>query len=41
MTGLASVLRSKENFAKAVEYLANILKIDANDGKVWGDLGKS
>jgi general transcriptional corepressor CYC8 len=40
MTGIATILRTREQFAKAVEYLQNILKIDANNGEIWGSLGK-
>lgn len=39
MTGIATILRTREQFAKAVEYLQNILKIDANNGEIWGSLG--
>ncbi len=41
MTGIATILRTREQFAKAVEYLQNILKIDANNGEIWGSLGKA
>ena len=39
MTGIAAILRTREQFPKAVEYLQNILKIDANNGEIWGSLG--
>lgn len=41
MTGIATILRTREQFAKAVEYLQNILKIDANNGEIWGSLGRT
>lgn len=41
MTGIATILRTREQFAKAVEYLQNILKIDANNGEIWGSLGRA
>jgi general transcriptional corepressor CYC8 len=41
MTGIATILRTQEQFPKAVEYLRNILKIDTNNGDTWGSLGKS
>jgi general transcriptional corepressor CYC8 len=41
MTGIATILRTREQFAKAVDYLQNILKIDANNGEIWGSLGRS
>lgn len=40
MTGIATILRTREQFPKAVEYLQNILKIDANNGEIWGSLGE-
>lgn len=40
MTGIATILRTREQFAKAVEYLQSILKIDANNGEIWGSLGR-
>lgn len=40
MNAISSILRAQEQFAKAVEYLQNILKFDQNNGDVWGSLGK-
>lgn len=40
MNAISTVLRTKENFPKAVEYLLAILKLEANNGEVWGSLGK-
>ena len=39
MNQISTILRTKENFPKAVEYLQAILKLDANNGEVWGSLG--
>ena len=39
MTAISSILRTREQFGKAIEYLQNILKIDSNNGDVWGSLG--
>ena len=39
MNAISCILRTKENFPKAVEYLQNILKLDNNNGEVWGSLG--
>ncbi|MCJ1433138.1 glucose repression mediator protein [Xylographa pallens] len=39
MNAISCILRTKENFPKAVEYLQAIVKLDANNGEVWGSLG--
>lgn len=39
MNQISAILRTREQFAKAVEYLQAILKIDNNNGEVWGSLG--
>ncbi len=40
MNAISCILRTKENFPRAVEHLQNILKIDSSNGEVWGSLGK-
>lgn len=40
MNAISAILRTQEQFHKAVEYLNNILKLDPNNGDVWGSLGK-
>ena len=40
MNAISCILRTKENFPRAVEYLQGILKLDPNNGEVWGSLGK-
>jgi glucose repression mediator protein len=39
MQAISCILRSRDQFAHAIEYLRTILKIDANNGEVWGSLG--
>lgn len=39
MNAISGILRAKEQFPKAIEYLQNILKIDPQNGEVWGNLG--
>lgn len=40
MNAISLILRTKEKFPRAVEYLQNILKLDGNNGEVWGSLGR-
>lgn len=39
MNAISCILRTQEQFHKAVEYLQNILKLEGNNGEVWGSLG--
>lgn len=39
MNAISCILRTKEQFPKAIEYLQNILKMDASNGETWGSLG--
>ena len=39
MNAISCILRTKENFPRAVDYLKAILKLDGNNGEVWGSLG--
>lgn len=39
MNAISCILRTKELFPKAIEYLQNILKLDPNSGETWGSLG--
>ena len=39
MNAISLVLRTREEFGKAAEYLQAILKLDANNGEAWGSLG--
>ena len=41
MQGIACILRTRDQFPHAVEYLRTILKVDPTNGDVWGSLGKS
>lgn len=39
MNAISLILRTREEFHKAVEFLQAILKIDERNGEVWGSLG--
>lgn len=39
MSAIACILRTRETFPKAIEYLQNILKLDPQNGESWGSLG--
>lgn len=39
MNAISTILRTKEQFPKAIEYLQNILKMDGGSGESWGALG--
>lgn len=39
MSGIACILRARDQFPHAVEYLRTILKVDPANGDVWGSLG--
>ncbi|KAF2433081.1 TPR-like protein [Tothia fuscella] len=39
MQAISCILRSRDQFGHAIDYLRTILKIDANNGEVWGSLG--
>lgn len=39
MNSMSSVLRTREDFPKAAEYLNAILKLDERNGEAWGCLG--
>jgi glucose repression mediator protein len=41
MNAISAILRTQEQFHKAVEYLNSILKLDSTNGDVWGSLGKA
>ena len=41
MNAISCILRTKENFPKAVDFLQGILKLDQNNGEVWGSLGQT
>jgi glucose repression mediator protein len=40
MQGIACILRTKDLFPAAVEYLRTIIKVDSTNGDVWGSLGE-
>lgn len=39
MSAIACILRTRESFPKAIEYLQNIIKLDPSNGDAWGNLG--
>lgn len=39
MNAISCILRTKELFPKAIEYLQNILKLEPTSGETWGSLG--
>lgn len=39
LNAISNILRVKEDFPRAVEYLQTMLKIDSTNGEVWGSLG--
>jgi len=39
MLAISCILRSKDQFPAAVEYLRQILRIEHTDGEVWSSLG--
>ncbi|TAQ84093.1 hypothetical protein B7494_g7586 [Chlorociboria aeruginascens] len=39
MNSISSIFRTQEQFHKAVDYLQSILKLEGNNGDVWGSLG--
>lgn len=41
MNAISTILRKKEKYARAVEVLQSILKLDASNGETWGNLGES
>lgn len=40
MNAMSLVLRTREEFSKAAEYLDAVLKLDPRNGEAWGSLGK-
>jgi general transcriptional corepressor CYC8 len=40
MLAISHILRSRDQFAPAIDYLRHITKIDSTNGDVWGSLGE-
>jgi tetratricopeptide (TPR) repeat protein len=40
MLGVANILKQRDQFAQAIDYLNAITKIEDNHGEVWALLGK-
>lgn len=41
MLSITCILRAKDQFPAAVDYLKQILRIEPNNGEVWSSLGRS
>jgi len=41
LIAISCILRAKDQFPAAVEYLRQILRIEQNNGDVWSSLGRS
>lgn len=39
MTAISQIMRTREQFPKAIEYLQQVLKLDPQSGETWGSLG--
>ncbi|RKF59279.1 General transcriptional corepressor CYC8 [Erysiphe neolycopersici] len=39
MSAMSGILRTQEQFLKAIEYLQSILKMEPTNGEVWGSIG--
>ena len=39
MNAISCILRARDQFPKAIEYLQNILKLDPTSGETWGSMG--
>ena len=39
MNAISCILRTQEHFNEAVDWLQSILKLEGNNGDVWGSLG--
>lgn len=40
LTGIADILRDRDQFQLAVDYLRTALKVDQGNGEIWSHLGK-
>lgn len=41
MNAMSAILRTKEEFPKACEYLNAIIKLDPTNGEAWSAMGKT
>jgi tetratricopeptide (TPR) repeat protein len=41
LNAISCILRTKEKYPEAMEYLKNILKVEPANGEAWGNLGKT
>ena len=40
LNAISCILRTKEKYPEAMEYLKNILKVEPANGEAWGNLGR-
>jgi tetratricopeptide (TPR) repeat protein len=40
LNAVASIMRGRDNFDKAIEYFQRILNIKQDNGEVWGSMGE-
>jgi tetratricopeptide (TPR) repeat protein len=41
LNSISSILRTKEKYPEAMDYLKNILKVEPANGEAWGNLGEA
>lgn len=41
LNAISCILRTKEKYPEAMEFLKNILKVEPSNGEAWGNLGQS
>lgn len=39
LNAISSILRVKEKYPEAMDFLKNILKVEPSNGEAWGNLG--
>lgn len=40
LTGIADILRDRDQFQLAIDYLRTALKVEQGNGEIWSHLGK-
>jgi glucose repression mediator protein len=41
MAGIALILKKREKYSPAIDYLNKVLQLDPTNGELWGELGTS
>jgi general transcriptional corepressor CYC8 len=41
LNAISSILRAREKYPEAMEFLKNVLKVEPSNGEAWGNLGIS